>query len=266
MTFSAVAAIYHELTLTNAFTPTDGTAYALVLEYDSGTIDGSNFATFHRSSASMTTWALPYAVQDITASWALIGTGAPQMVALYADGHPEPGTEFTIDVASVSFDTADTPDEIGCVWVAANSGTLVGVTMFGRMNNVAADYDIVIYDSVDSVLKTISVDGATRGSSAANNTFICFFEGVSVVAGSTYRLVKKAAHASQVSFLYEFLYPSSAIRLGAFGPLQKTSRADAGGWTDLDTSAMGMQPLMSDIDAGGGGLLVHPGMTGGING
>jgi hypothetical protein len=59
-----------------------------------------------------------------------------------------------------------------------------------------------------------------------------------------------------------------AAVLGAADDVQYTSRTNAGGWTQDTNRLFAMQAIVVALDTGTatGGMLVHPGMTGGMRG
>jgi hypothetical protein len=56
--------------------------------------------------------------------------------------------------------------------------------------------------------------------------------------------------------------------IGTATDIQYTERTNAGAWTENTNRLFAMQAIITGLDAGGatGGMLVHPGMTGGMRG
>jgi hypothetical protein len=61
---------WHWISLDNAYTPSRGELLAIVIEYNSGTINGSNFSAFSYGAGATSGRHMPYAVTDSGAGWA----------------------------------------------------------------------------------------------------------------------------------------------------------------------------------------------------
>lgn len=250
-TFTPAAATYHEITLTNSFTPTEGTAYAVVLEA-AGVPDGADNGTFVRNTDSDPGRGSPYGVTDSTGSWAKISTEAPTISPIFADGLIVPGTEIMTAADGTAWGSGSTPDEKGNLWTPDDTATCIGFVAYGRWATAAANFDIILYDTDgSSVLASISYDGEMVSNTGGLKRRIGFWEGVSVTAASNYRLVAKPTTASTIR-VYGGTFANSAHRESFAGKLQATTRVDAGGWTQDATSLRAIYPILSDITAGGG--------------
>ena len=262
-TFTAVAATYHEITLTNAFTPTEGTAYAAVLEYDSGTIDGSNTASFTRSSGVPAIQGSPYCVSDTAGTWAKVNGVIPAITPVYANAFVVPGCATIKSVTTYTIGSGSNPDQVGNLWTVADTVDCIGARVEGRFSTTTADWAVVLYDTDGtSVLNTVTVDGECT-SGAGHNTFhYVFWEPVTVTAAGEYRVVVKPTTAGTIR-VYRPVFASSAQRESFAGPLQATTKNDAAAWIDTAEDILSIIPILSDsIAAGGGGA---PGnMQGGL--
>lgn len=254
-TFQAVAAFYHEITLSNPFTPTAGEAYAVVLEYDSGTIDVSNFATFVRNGEyTITTRNLPYTLFDVGGGWTKVNE--PSAVSpIYLNGFIVQGTEIQIGGAQLTFSNTSSPDERGALWTPKDDCTLIGLFIPDiRISVAAANLDFVIYSGAfDSSVaqKTVSIQGDELGGTSFGSAFV-YFEGLSISQGTEYRLIMKPVTANSIS-TGQSTFVNSAHRESVFGPLQETGRTDGGNFSDTAEKLIGVFPLISEVAAGGGG-------------
>lgn len=247
--FDPTAATLHHLAVTNAFTPTEGTAYAAVLEYDAGTadtIDGANNSTFIRSFAPNTDVNLPYSVSDTAGSWAKVAGGWPCITPMYADGTFVSGMEIIISVSLQAFNTGDTPDEFANHWTASNDGVCSGALINTRMNVTTGDFSVVLYDSASSILNSVTVDGEAASTTGANRLVQVSWEDVAITGGATYRIAILPTTANDAK-CYNSVFVNSAHRASFSGPLQKSTRTDAGAWTEAPTEIMGITPLIGSI-------------------
>lgn len=258
---------YQEITLTNAFTPTEGTAYAAVLEA-AGTPSGTNNATFIRSAAQTESPSSPYCVSDTGGTWAKVSSVRPAISPIYANGLIVPGCEIMTAVALTNVNTGSSPDQLGIYWTADNSADCIGCILQGRWSTAAADWEIVMYSAVDAsdvtVLNTITVDGEmTSGTGSTLHRYLSW-EPVAVTEGSSYRIAMKPTSANNAR-LYELTFANSAHREGSRGPVQKTSKTDAGDWAESAAECPVIIPILSDSIAAGGGGGGSPGnMQGGL--
>lgn len=267
VTFQPVSTGLHHLALTNGFTPNAGDHLAAVLEYDSGTIDGSNNATFVRSTTGSNLPSHPYCVSDTSGSWVKVADHNPAIAPVYNDGLIVPNCEIIIATSTGSYNSSSTPDEIGVRWIPNKTGTCIGAWLVGRRNSAAANWDCILYDSASVELVNVSFDGEAVASIGSNRQINVFWEGISVTAGSTYYLVAKPTTTSSI-LVNEQTFANAAHRASYNGAaLMKTEQTDGGGFTETDTEMRSIGPILSDIAAGaGGGLLVHPGTSGGARG
>jgi hypothetical protein len=135
---------------------------------------------------------------------------------------------------------------------------------------VDADIDLVLYDSDGStVLKSVSVDASLPPSSSVRAMGHLFDTSVDLAANTYYRAVIKPTSGSSITFRY--LSMSSATwrqQLPGGEEFEMTERTNGGAWTETNTKRPAISLIVEAFDdgAGGGGLLRHPGMTGGCLG
>lgn len=138
--------------------------------------------------------------------------------------------------------------------------------------STARSHSIVLYDDADNILATSTrTTGIYMG--VVNGIIQSPVVPVSLTANQTVRVVHLCADASGLD-LYTIQFPhvdaiTQALGNGFSSTLQNTSRTGAGAWTDaaLTSSGSPMLGLLIDqVDVGGGasGMLVHPGMAGGM--
>ena len=162
-----------------------------------------------------------------------------------------------------SFGTSSAADEIGNIFQFPFKADVCGAWVPVEWN--AADFDVILYDSDGSTaLQTLVLDG-NLGVNRVNNDYFSFFlfSGSSTLSANTnYRIVLKPTTTSTIA-IDEFNVNSATI-MDAFDggqEVHKTSRADAGAWTQTTTSRVNIGILMCGFDDGAGGSAATTGNT-----
>lgn len=259
-------------TLTTGYAPASGTMYAVVI--NSASASGANNATFRTTCATGTSWHLPAAVVNTTGSWVAAAV-APAIRVTYSDGTYASFVLGTTNT-SRSVTTATTPDEIGNVIIPAVTARISGIGLTARLQVSSTDGELCIYDSTDSLLAFATILGDTHVMDNSNYYRIQTNDDIDVTlqAGQTYRVVWKPTTTDN-SVVFDQSFAESSDRLVWLGcqdqvnhtPIinaYKTSRTNAGAWTDDTTTAAGIWPLIQYVESAG--LKLHPGMGGGIIG
>jgi hypothetical protein len=216
------------------------------------------------------TLSAPYWAYHTGGSWASKESRCGAILLEYDDG-----TYAELDAIELfpfhaftgtSFASNSTPDERGILWTPTFTCKVRGGWYYGSANNVV---DAVLYDGT-SPLCTISIDPDTntKGSSSFRRSVI-FDAQYTLTAGNPYRLILKPTSTSAISLVSFDV--ASAGYLAAFAggtAIQHTERTDGGSFSQTSTrrSFMGFHISAIQTDPGGGALLVHPGMAGGMRG
>lgn len=211
--------------------------------------------------------AFPYCAL-FTGTWAKSASNFNPAFALeYDDGsyawHPGvyPWFSQTID----TFNSGDTPDEIGMVWQLPFphrvTGTLLNLDLDG-------DADIVLYDGTTAV-ETISLDTNVRQSTGRSHFWLPF-DNTEVLAKDTNHRVTVKPGATDLTLISTDMF-SAAIMDGRPGgqKFHYTSRTDGGSFTEVTTRRPDMSVFFDAFDdavGGSGGVITHPGMSGGMRG
>lgn len=246
--------IWKEVTLGTPPTVTRGQVIAITYRVDSGTPINLDLQVGLGLCETMST-KFPYSRLYTGASWS--GNNAHQpLIMLKYDGD----TLWTVPMgcqphrsqSSSSFSTGSnsTPDERGLKFTAPKDLRVAGCWV--RTTNTGSDFDIVLYDSADSVLATASYDG--EYSTGSGNAILLFDATVNLTEGATYRVVMKPTETSNTGFMsFDLFYTDCDLMYG--GSFTGTSRTNAGAWTDDDSLMMciGIVADGVDIPAGGGG-------------
>lgn len=247
-------------------TVTQGDLLALVIEFDS-TVGNLNISGATASSASDSPFLIGVYCDHFTAAWLKSSAALPLLALEYDDlSFPFlPGVWPISASATQVYGNGSTPDE------AALRLQLFPAKVIGGWANctIAGNADFVLYDASSNVLASGSLDSDVR--LAANGQHICIFTSeATLAANTTYRLSLKPTTATSVTLRY-FDVNAAAILGQVQGGQQMyySTRTDAGAWTDTTTRRPMMGLLISALDDGaaaGGGLLTHPGMSGGARG
>lgn len=259
-----VAGTFYEVTLATPATAVAGDIIAVVIQFDAtvgnvqiGHIDG--LAGGNRAG-------VPY-INAFTTVWTKHLSGTPVMSVRYNDASYEfIGALPFAGRQDVFFNTGSTPDEIGNYFTLPAPVRVTGV----RVLVVAANnMDIVLYEG-STVLRTISVDSDVTAGSMEYD--LRFSTPVTLSAGTVYRIVFKPTTASNINMRELIVLSAGMMNMVPGGTdWYKTSRTDAGAWTeDTLRRVWGTGLLIDQIDdgvgGGAGGLLTHPGMGGGMRG
>jgi hypothetical protein len=146
---------------------------------------------------------------------------------------------------------------------------ILGVT------NSAATATMKLYDSSSTLLqsKSFTATELFAGNAGAGMRTLMFDTATlsSLTPGSTYRLTLEVTSASLgfTTFL-QVNFPNNTVGRAFVGggTYIRTERTNAGAWTDTDTAVPSWKLIISAATASGssGGMVVHPGMSGGMRG
>ena len=258
--------VWLETALTSAAAVTfDDIICVIVVAGSPGNINHACHAqTGHTGGAS----AFPRGVL-YTTSWSS-GSVTPVFYLEYDDGEIVPffnAAHAITPGALVTINTGTTPDEIGNYFTNQIAGYVSGGVVGNTLTSAAATFDLILYDGSNNVLASASTVNNIASTGYGTKTLI-FTTPVQVGYGDTLRLVIKPTTANN-SDIYASIIPSDAC-IGVMGAgCCRTHRTNAGAWTETTTEIITIMPVYSGFDDGagsGGGMLVHPGMSGGMNG
>jgi hypothetical protein len=188
----------------------------------------------------------------------------------YDDGSIVPILGGTAGIAvNTDFNNAGTYREQGLYFQSPVGLRVCGIGWDGRLTG---DADVVLYGSDGTtVLASKSLDKDTGFSTTATGSFAIFSSKVTLSASTWYRAVIKPTSATNVRLNWIDTDANSAFDAVpfAFGRNGYLTRKDSGGtWTQVDSSKPWVWPLCDGIEVGGGGggIITHAGMNGGLNG
>jgi hypothetical protein len=257
--------------LSSSYNVTRGQILACTVIASTGTWDASNNVTINyqlsnSAEANGNRSMFPYASRGSARQNGVIG-GMRSSTTAY--GYPIQSLGIdTYSFTSTRYGTRFTvPTGMGA------SVRLAGIR-FRANNNSASDYDIKfgsISGSTVTELMTLNVDTDQQNSSAEGYVHDHVFPTAqTLTAGSEYVI---GIMAGNNNIQYGNIKLTAAIDRTAFahsmyGTVKSGSWTSAGAWTDDDTRLYMIVPFFDLITAssGGGGLKVHPGMSGGMRG
>ena len=245
----------YEVTLGTQASATAGDYVAIVIKYNSY-VAGNLQIRGMDNTATMPT-GLPY--NDLfTTAWVKDTDATPIVTLGYSGSYYDMGALGTRVPVSTTFSSSSTPDEIG------NKFTLpwpVRVSMFVIWIDADGAVDIVLYDSDGTTaLATVSIDDNIRGSANNARYVLPLASKVSLVKDTAYRLVVKPTTTTGVN-IKEITAESIAMldQLPGGRNCFRTSRTDAGAWTDTATTVQiyGLSMIFDQVDdgVGGGGVI-----------
>lgn len=258
------------ITLDNSYTCTRGELLALVIKYDSGTIDGSNNSSFTELiNGGTVANALPYMIQNNNGTRTL----RPLLPVFgYASASKVFGCPSETHVAQAIFGSSGTPDEIGTKFTVPGSGTFtVGAVEFFAAMNPGGTADVTLYDTDGTtVLQRVTIDTDASSSSSFARWVVPFDETTlsALTLGSTYTL----SIAPSGTITVYGLEVDAAADWDAWPGGQDwvyRTRTDAGAWTDNTARRLFLAAHVKDVTSsggGGGGIIVPGGMQGGLRG
>ena len=255
--------VWFETALTSAATVTPDMLLAVVITVPAST--NLNIRCVNNSNSGSGTGLFPRG-RHYTTSWGTTSNN-PSIFLEYSDGRRVPASGSFIPhitATTLAVSTSTTPDEVGNLFIPTIASRIAGVQVY--IAQTTGTFDVILYSSANAVLASFSTTNTNIVSGSALRLF--FSSSYDVVAGDTYRLVLKPTNTTNTSTIY--YTTKDNIDLTAAGDdYYMTERTDAGSWTETTTRVCGIFPIFGGFDDGagpGGGMLVHPGMTGGMNG
>ena len=228
----------------------DGTPFAIVIAWASG-----SYTIGYRLNSYQT--KAPYVGLHNGSSYS--DADGMCMVALRKSGGiepvaPQPGIGILSAINAVNVNTGSTPDECGNRILLTTPIQISGLWWYGHP---AGDYDAVIYNNADEVLASRSVESNMVSGASPGLNLVYFAPTLPAFAkDSPFRAVIKPTSGSNVT-IYEFdmVLPErlDAWEGGGYGSdgIIKTTRTDAGAWTNDSAKRNLLGLILSQHDAGG---------------
>lgn len=245
---------YGWVALTTPVAVTAGNYYAAVVRGLS--VDVDNYASvvvcWNTRSAQH-----PLALDETNDAWA-IRAYAPTVAVKYSDGSIPQGMNARKLGSSLGLTPAN-EYEAGVLWTAGAAFDVIGAVIDGSITS--GEFTVSLYNGATAE-RTAVFDGY-RTSTSVRSWFVEFASAYRLTAANPYRLAVKCGGGTFTLYYADFL--STTDRDAVFGDGQWSQRTGTGSWSETATRTPFIVPIFNEV-TGGGGLLVHPGMSGGLNG
>lgn len=264
------AGSWHWITLDNSYACSAGEALSVVVDYSSGTINASNFIVLTASISTLLSFTYPTPRQDTAGSWAKVTSHGPPCFG-YGSATRAYGWPMET-LTTTNWDSANDPDEYAVRFIVPTSEcSTYKIQSVQWHGNVAAGIVVTakLYSGTTE-LASGTLDGDACGSSPANDTARLWFTTFpELTAGNVYRigLTNSDAATETRAFRVSVAVNDDLQAYPGGDDVFMSTRVDAGAWTDIDNERLILDVFLHDMTppaGGGGGLLRHPGMRGGL--
>lgn len=266
------------ITLDNSGSLTKGTPYAVVIEHSSGTVDASNCSSFTNRAQILGNVHFPSAWTG--------ASGPPVVWSRQSLANPTYGVgsstkaygQLALTATETgNLNTTSTPDEAG-LWFQIPAGwcdtfKVTGVWAVLRIGATTKNSILTLYDSDGTtVLQAVTLLADLYSVVDSARECRIFFDEATLstlTAGSAYRLTlvpQETNTNARVPYI-SFTSNLEAESMGGGPAFAYTERTDAGAWTEDTAKRPLINLILADITepaAGGGGLLINPGLSGGL--
>ena len=246
---SPAANTFYEVTLAGDAAVTIGDYLAIVLEFDS-TVGDLEIAGGDMDSSSGSVWQFPY-IDHYTASWAKTMEYRPLGVVRYLDGsYPFTGIFPIKDTNELGYGSANTPDELGNRFKLPFKARISGLWLY---NYLRYQFDLVVYNSDNTVLGTIRYDDNKKAGTGAGRAVYLFDDDIDIEKNEVHRVTLKPSSTNQI-FSQWWEVPTTDMLEAIYGTkeIYRTERTDAGSWTDTNTRVMIWDLMITQMQANGG--------------
>lgn len=242
------------IALTTPPTVAKGDGLAAVVQYSSGTIDGTHAATFGRYVYGQIQRGLPYSAYN-TGAWSKLAN-RPCFSLKYNDGTILYGGVPAASILTTAWHAASSPNEYGSVFVPPVKCRCLGVCATIYFTNTSAAGTLTLYDAANNVLASADVSGARFAAVTSHLQAELFWDTpVNLIAGATYRLAFKATSASpNTAGLVVYDLSATAEHASLVGDTALTSRTGSGAWTNAANQMAPISPIVDSLSPAGGAL------------
>lgn len=280
-TFVNFVGLNFSITANGTASVTKGQLYAIVVYAQSGTWDASNniqiTTIFGGAGQYITAFPTMKSVQGGAAAHNNASQPSSNMycesaTATYGNPQIAPTSQGSYNSGSILLDEVGVKFSLESSWTT--NFNILGIQGILGVTNSVATASLKLYDSANNVLQSTSFLASEINAGNAGNLQRTLLFDTATLAdltpGSTYRITLEATHPSAgFTTMLQVAFPNNTVIrsfVGA-GTYMRTARLDAGAWTDTDTVVPAWKLIISAATAtSGGGLITHPGMSGGING
>jgi len=281
---SSFSAGYNEFSLANTYTPSAGEQLALVIT-NSAADAGNNITIATGYTANVGGAAAqggPFGVEstDGGSNWAHTVT-SQKCTAFGVRYNSAADTLYvpwclpydSIDAEVSGWISSGDPLYKGSLWTPEYGCRLIGARMVIRVGDTS-DFNVKLFEGSNTTpVLTRTVEGDVGLYTSGGFYIATIGLGPYTLAASTaYRLVVQPTTTNAFSGCFSVGFASDEALTSSIGKIYKTTSPSSISWTDYDNGGDGYAafpvcPVIDQIDvAASGGLLVHPGMSGGMRG
>lgn len=261
---------WRKIALANSYTPTRGQVLAIVVEYSSGTIDGSNGMSATYDWGPDNGGMFPRSAINTAGTWAQQSRIPPYAYYTASACFGQPVESVT----QTTYLPSSTPDEYALRFALpagwGDTYAVMGFRGFVKSPGTASSptFTATLYDTDGSTaLQSLTLDVPPMGTSATGRIVEFIFDEATLSTlsfGSAYRI--GITTTVQNTYLTT-VDADTATEAAAFpwgGDFYLSTRADAGAWTDDTTKRPAMELILADITepaggSGGGGRVIGGG-------
>lgn len=246
-------------TLTSSYAASAGEFLALVVDYSSGTIDASNYASITTTMTNLVPNPprFPTAYNNAAGTRSGQGTG---FVGPFGFGTSGQAYGIPIDAAyNQVYNSGSGSDEWGMRFSIpthfGSSCQLLGAYIAGFGSQTGSTIALTAYNGTTSIA-SLNIDSDMFPNTSTGTSTFRFASPPTISPGTQYRLAL-APVSTQNTTLRGYSFASAADRLALVpgSDWLVSHRADAGAWSDVDTSVLPIIPIIGNISSGGGGAL-----------
>src|SRR3990172_7317285 len=238
--------------------------------------NGADAVTVNKTNNNNVAYMLPFVSTFLGGVWAT-SVGAPCAVVTFDDG-----TLGFLDYSlaqktttNTSFDVNSAADEVCCIFELPGPVTVDALWARAGEDVAGGDFELILYSDplgTPTVIETITIDADTTQATGASDFIFCPLTVLRTLSKDTkYAVAVRPTTANNVN-IQVITFDVEAFKKCWPGGIktQKGTRADQTGAFTASTTEIalaGVRIRSIDDGAGGaGGLLVHPGMAGGMRG
>jgi hypothetical protein len=268
-------ALFVTHTLPSSVTTTRGQFIALVLRSQSGTWDASNRVQISRflngygaSGGTGRIFSPPY-----TSGSGTIDNGGNDEVFLVRSSSKTYGNPYQSLFSFAATNTSN-PDEIGLAFTMPSTGfstyEIIGCRFPLATTTAGGTFDVTLYNNT-TVLQQITIDTDQLARTTVGPSEYYFDETTlsTLNSGTEYILGLKATSTVTASMNYIIMPTANDITAYSNQTIRYCERQTTGAWSFTNDTRLPLITLLvrsTAFTGGSGGMIVHPGMAGGMRG
>jgi hypothetical protein len=269
-TFSPTANSWHEVTLNSARSLAAGELVWVVVDfsaYTSGSFQHALASAYGGNTEMGLRQPCGYAAFYDGTAWSVTAARALIGGVCATDGtYLEHVGAVPFSASNTTYNSTSSTNRHANRWTPTESHEIAGI--WANLDSDAA-VNLVLRDSSDVAQRTIAVTPGARASNANSYGRYFFSSTYTVSSGSTIRLSVEPTTSSSVTIPLQSSDAFSAGALGVlpFGTEMVHSTFAGGAWSDNTSRRAPIGPILRvGVPGGGGSMLRHPGMGGGLVG